>query len=125
LKGRAEVKITDVAWTRDHQGRHVLELRLDGHPVHIRTSQKTELTRRGLVDGVVFLDSERGSQLPNLYVQGDFAPEYEGMDLVGCTDDPEVFALYQEMCEAIRTDTWREGPRPLPVSVGHTAEPQE
>jgi hypothetical protein len=29
------------------------------------------------------------------------------------------------MCEAIRTDTWREGPRPRPVSVGHTAVPQE
>ena len=119
------MNITDVAWIRDHRGRPVLELRLDGHPVHIRTSQKTELTRRGLVDGVVFLDSERGAQLPNLYVQGDFAPEYEGMDLVGCTDNPGVFALYQEMCEAIRTDTWREGPRPSPVSVGHTSRPQE
>jgi hypothetical protein len=116
LEWGAEVNITDVAWIRDHQGRPILALRLDGHPVHIRTSQKTELTRRGLVDGVVFLDSERGAQLPNLYIRGDFAPEYEGIALVGCTDDPEVFALYQEMCEAIRTDTWQEGPRPVPAS---------
>src|SRR5689334_8547464 len=100
-EGGADMRITDVAWIRDHQGRQVLELKLDGHPVHIRVSQKTELTRRGLVDGVVFLDSERGAQLPNLYVRGDFAPEYEGMDLVGCTDNPDVFVLYQERCEAI------------------------
>jgi hypothetical protein len=119
------MRITDVAWIRDHQGRQVLELRLDGHPVHIRISQKTELTRRGLVDGVVFLDSERGAQLPNLYVQGDFTPEYEGLDLVGCTDNPEVFALYQEMCEAIRTDSWREGPRPVPVPIGQPPKPHQ
>lgn len=118
------MRITDVAWTSDQQGKPVLALKLDGHPVRVRSSQKTELTRRGILDGVVFLDSERGAQLPNLYIQGDFAPEYEGMDLVGCTDDPEVFALYQEMCEAIRTNTWRKGPRPIPVKVGHAADPE-
>ena len=37
------MNITDVAWIRDHRGRPVLELRLDGHAVHIHTSQKTEL----------------------------------------------------------------------------------
>jgi hypothetical protein len=118
------MNITDVAWIRDHKGKQVLEPKLDGHPVHIRVSQKTELTRRGIVDGVVFLDSEQGAQLPNLYIQGDFAPEYEGLNLVGCTDNPEVFALYQEMCDAIRTGSWREGPRPVPVLIGHTPEPQ-
>lgn len=119
------MRITDVAWIRDQQGRQALELKLDGQPVRIRVSQKTELTRRGLVDGVVFLDSEREARLPNLYVRGGFAPEYEGMDLVGCTDNPEVFALYQEMCEAIRTYRWREGSRPSPVSIGHTPEPPQ
>lgn len=117
---RVDMHVTDVFWSRDQRGRPVLKLNLDGHAVQIPISQKTELTRRGLVDGVVFLDSERGAQLPNIYVRGDFRPEYEGLDLVGCTDDPQVFALYQEMCEAIRSGTWREGPRPAPVVSGET-----
>jgi hypothetical protein len=107
------VNITDVSWTRDHHGKPALELKLDGHPAHIRSSQKTEWTGRGIVDGIVFLSSERGSQLPNVYIRGDNAPAYQGLDLVGCTDDPEVFALYQELCAAIRADTWREDARPL------------
>jgi hypothetical protein len=107
--------ISDVAWTRDHHGKPVLELKLDGHPAYIRSSQKTELTDRGIVDGIVFLNSERGSQVPNAYISGDYAPTYRGLDLVGCTDDPQVFALYQEMCRAISADTWREGPRPVSV----------
>jgi hypothetical protein len=105
--------ITDVAWSRDIRGRPVLELKLDGHPAYIHSSQRTELTRRGLLDGVVFLKSERSFQVPGDYIAGDYAPDYEGLDLVGCTDDPQVFALYLEMCEAIATDTWREGPRPV------------
>lgn len=104
--------ITDVAWTRDHRGKPVLELRLDGHPAYIRSSQKTELTQRGIVDGIVFLDSERSAQIPNVYIHGDFAPDFTERDLVGCTDDPEVFALYQAMCRAIRADRWREGAQP-------------
>lgn len=108
------MKISDVRWVRDHHGKPALDLRLNGHPAHIRSSQKTELTRRGLLDGVVFLDSERGSQVPNSYVQGDYAPAYEGLDLVGCTDDPGVFALYEGMCQAIRADRWREGAQPNP-----------
>ena len=107
------MKITDVAWVRDHHGLPALDLRLDGHPAHIRSSQKTELTRRGLLDGIVFLDSERGSQVPNIYVQGNYAPAYGGLDLVGCTDNPQVFALFQAMCQAIRTDGWHEGVQPL------------
>jgi hypothetical protein len=104
-----------VTWTRDHHGKPVLELKLDGHPVYIRSSQKTELTDRGIVDGIVFLDSERGGQLPNRYVQGDYAPAYQGQDLVGCTDDTRVFALYQAMCAAIRAHTWYEGAPPASV----------
>jgi hypothetical protein len=107
------MRLTDVAWTRDHRGSPVLELKIDGHPAYIRSSQKTELTRRGIVDGVVFLRSERGSQRPGVYIHGDYAPAYQGLDLVGCTDDPDVFGLYQAMCDAIRTGTWHEGARPI------------
>ena len=107
--------ITDVAWSSDIHGRPVLELRVDGHPAYIHSGQRTELTRRGLVDGMVFLTSERSSQVPSDYITGDFTPTFEGLDLVGCTDDPRVFALYQEMCAAISTDAWHEGRRPTPA----------
>jgi hypothetical protein len=103
-----------VAWVYDQHGRPALDLSIDGHPAHIRSSQKSELLRRGIVDGVVFLASERREQVPNIYMHGDFGPEFQGLAMVGCTDDPEVFALYLEMCEAIRTDHWRAGARPLP-----------
>jgi hypothetical protein len=107
--------ITDVAWVYDMHGRPVLELRVDGHPAYIHSSQRTELTRRGIVDGIVFLASERSAQVPNIYIKGDFTPTFKGLDLVGCTDDPQVFALYQEMSKAISTDAWHEGPRPTPA----------
>lgn len=107
------MRITDVTWGRDQHGRPALELRLDGHPAHIRSSQRTEMTMRGLLDGIVFLDSERGRQLPNRFVQGDYAPAFGGLELVGCTDDPRVFALYQVMCDAIRGGTWRAGQQPV------------
>lgn len=105
--------ITDVAWSRDQHGRPALELRLDGHPAHISSSQRTEHTALGLLDGIVFLNSERGRQLPNRYVQGDYAPKFGGLELVGCTDDPRVFALYQVMCDAIRSGTWLPGQQPV------------
>jgi hypothetical protein len=104
--------ITNVAWSSDLRGRPVLELKLDGHPAYIHCSQRTELTQRGLLDGMVFLKSERSSQVPGDYIKGDFTPTFQGLDLVGCTDDPQVFALYQEMCKAISTDTWHAGLRP-------------
>jgi hypothetical protein len=104
--------ITDVAWSGDIRGRPVLELKLDGHPAYIQSSQRTELTRRGLLHGMVFLKSEQSSQVPADFIAGDYAPTFDGLDLVGCTDDPQVFALYQEMCAAISTDTWHAGPRP-------------
>jgi hypothetical protein len=85
---------------------------MDGHPAYIRSSQKTALTDRGILDGVVFLDSERSGQDPSVYIQGDIGRDSQGLDLVGCTNDPQVFALYQTMCEAIRTDRWHEGARP-------------
>lgn len=107
--------ITNVAWSSDIRGRPVLKLRLAGHPAYIHSSQRTELTRRGLLDGMVFLKSERSSQVPSDYITGDYAPDFVGLDLVGCTDDPQVFALYQEMCAAISTDAWHKGPRPTPA----------
>ena len=107
--------VTDVAWSRDLRGRPVLELKLDGHPAYIHSSQRTELTRRGLLDGMVFFASERSSQVLGDYITGNYAPDYEGLDLAGCTDAPRVFALYREMCAAISTDAWREGPRPVTV----------
>ena len=105
--------IADVAWIRSQRGLPTLELTLDGHPAHIRSRQKSELLQRGIVDGVIFLASERSAQVPNIYIHGDYRPEYDGLDLVGCTDDPGVFALFQEMCDAIRADSWKVGPRPL------------
>jgi hypothetical protein len=107
--------ITNVAWVRDHRHRPVLELDLDGHPAHIPSSQKSELLRRGIVEGIVFFASERSSQRPNDFVRGDFAPELTEGDLIGCTDDPEVFALFQEMCGAIRAGVWHPGPQMLAV----------
>lgn len=103
------MRVTDVTWSLDHHGKPVLELQLDGHPAYIRSSQKTTLTDRGIVDGVVFLASERSGQDPSVYVRGDIGRDIDGLDLVGCTNDPQVFALYQTMCEAIRTDRWHEG----------------
>lgn len=105
--------VTEVAWERDHHGRPILALKLDGHPAHISSSQKTALTDLGIVEGIVFLSSERSSQSPNLYVHGDYAPAYQGLDLVGCTDDQEVFALYEAMCASIRRGDWREGAQPV------------
>ena len=103
--------ITNVAWARDHQGRAVLDLELDGHPAHIRSSQKLKLIRRGIVEGMVFFASQRASQFPNICIQGDVGRELTEADLVGCTDDPQVFALYEEMCQAIRDGTWQPGAR--------------
>ena len=103
--------ITNVAWARDHQGRAVLDLELDGHPAHIRSSQKLKPIRRGIVEGMVFFASQRASQFPNICIQGDVGRELTEADLVGCTDDPQVFALYEAMCQAIRDGTWQPGSR--------------
>lgn len=102
----------------------VLELLLDGHPAYIRSSQKTVLTSRGIVDGMVFLASERASQLPNVYLQGRSVSTERDIELVGCTDDPGVFALYQAMCDAIRTDRWHESvPHPHDEGGPHAQRP--
>jgi hypothetical protein len=50
--------VTNVRWTLDRRGRRVLDLDLDGHAAHIHSGQKSELLRRGMIDGMVFLNSE-------------------------------------------------------------------
>jgi hypothetical protein len=106
--------VTNVSWVLDQRGRPTLDLDLDGHPAHIRSSQKTALLQRGIVDGMVFFASERAAHLPNIHLHGEVDAAYTG-DLVGCTNDPGVFALYQEMCAAIRLDAWQAGPRRAPA----------
>ncbi len=103
--------IANVMWVRDHRGRPVLEFDLDGHPAHIRSSQRTELLERGIVEGMVFFASERSGQFPNAFMRGDGEMSLSEGALVGCTDDPAVFALFEEMCRAILDGTWRPGPR--------------
>lgn len=106
--------ITEVAWVRGSRGTPVLELRLDGHRFHILSGQKAELIRRGIVEGRVLLASDRTAQRPDQFVHGDYRPEYDGLDLIDCTDDPAVLGEYRAMCDAIRADRWAPGPRPQP-----------
>jgi hypothetical protein len=106
--------VADVAWVRDHQHRLVLQLRLDGHLAHIPSGQQVKLTRRGLVKGVDILVSDwRRHQTDHPFIGGDLETGLGEADLMGCTDDPRVFALYEEMCRAISADAWRPGPRPV------------
>jgi hypothetical protein len=103
--------IFNVAWVLDHRSRPVLELDVDGHPAHIRSSQRGELLERGIVEGMVFFASERSGQFPNAFMRGDGGPSLGEADLVGCTDDPAVFALFEDMSRAVLDGTWRAGPR--------------
>jgi hypothetical protein len=108
--------ITDLAWSSDIRGRPVLELRLDGHPAYIQSSQRTELTRRGLLDGMVFLKSERSSQVPGDYITGNYAPDYEGLDLWAARMIPE--------CSPCIRRCARPSPR-TPGTQGHARRPPE
>ena len=109
--------VTDVAWVRNHQQRLVLELRLDGQLAHIPSAQKVELTRRGLVKGVDLLASDwRRHPTDHPFIEGKIEPGVAEIDLMGCTDDPQVFALYTELCQAIAADTWRQGPAAVPIT---------
>jgi hypothetical protein len=103
--------ITNVEWVADHQHRSVLQLRVDGRLAHILSEQKLELTRRGMVQGIDFFASEWRDQAARAFIRGDIEPGLSEATLAGCTDDPRVLALYDEMCQAIRTGTWRPGPR--------------
>ena len=108
------MNLTDVEWVRDHQHRQVLQLRIDGHLAHICSEQQLALTRRGIVKGIDFFASEWRGQVPNRFIsfaQRDCERGLVEPDLAGCTDEAQVFALYQEMCRAIAAGSWRPGPR--------------
>ena len=107
--------VANVRWVIDQHGRPARDLDLDGHPARIRSSQKTVLLQRGMVDGMTVFASERAAQLPNIHIHGDVDAAYAG-DLVGSANDSQVFALYRDMSETIRRDTWQAGPRPATVS---------
>ncbi len=104
--------VTNAAWVRDHQHRRVLRLHLDGQPAHILSEQRVALTSRGLVKGIDVLASEWHRQADHTFIQGQIAPGLAEADLTGCTNDPGVVALYEEMCAAIRDGSWRSGARP-------------
>jgi hypothetical protein len=107
------MKITDVAWVQDRLGHRALDLRLDDHPAHFRTSQRSALLELGILAGVAYLWSERRDLPQNAYIRGSY--ELSPAELVGCTDDPYVFALFTEMCAAIRGGSWVAGNRPEPI----------
>jgi hypothetical protein len=102
--------ITHGAWIRDRRDRPVLQLRLDGQPAHIRSAQRGELTRRGIVQGIPFFAREWSAPAARRFMRGAIQPGIGAADLAGCTDDPRVFALHQDMCRAIAAGTWRPGP---------------
>ena len=104
------MKITDVAWVQDRLGHRALDLRLDGHPAHFQTSQRSALLELGILAGVAYLWSEQRGFPQNAYIRGSY--ELSAAELVGCTDDPYVFALFGEMCAAIRGGSWVAGNRP-------------
>jgi hypothetical protein len=106
------LKISNVVWVQDRLGNAALDLDIDGQQAHIRGSQRSELLARGILEGVSYLRSERSDPSQNAYVRGSYEPPISGADLVGCTDDPEVFMLFNEMCSAIRSGTWVAGRRP-------------
>lgn len=109
------MNITNVSWNRDHAGRAVLDLSLNGHRAHISCSQRDVLLRSGIVDGMVYLRSDRPSPGDNPFIRGSYQPGVSDADLMGCTDDPGVFALFTTMCTALREGTWASGPRISPA----------
>src|SRR5215208_7006484 len=105
--------LTNIAWIRDHQHRPTLQLEVAGHPAHFSSKQKVELTRRGLLQGIDYFASEWREQARHAFIQGQLEPGLSEADLRGCTDDPQILALHQEMCQAITAGTWQPGPRSL------------
>jgi hypothetical protein len=70
--------VANVRWVIDQHGRPARDLDLDGHPARIRSSQKTVLLQRGMVDGMTVFASERAAQLPNIHIHGDVDAAYGG-----------------------------------------------
>jgi len=109
------MSISNVTWVRDRVGRIALDLKIDERQAHIGSSQPSRLLDRGIVEGITFLRSDRSDDTENPLIHGTYGPAITQAELVGCTDDPRVFALFREMCTAIRAGTWVAGPRPLPL----------
>lgn len=103
--------ITGIEWVEDSVGHRALDLRINGHPAHVGSSQRSALLERGIVAGVAYLKSELPDLTKNAYVDLASHRDINPAELVGCTDDPGVFALFTEMCSAIRAGTWVAGPR--------------
>jgi hypothetical protein len=118
------VIVADVAWALDRHNRQVLQLTVDGHPAHIIPArQRDALLRRGIVEGIDTLTSD---WLRNLtarpFIGGAVPPDLAGIPLAGCTDDPRVVTLYEDMCAAIADGSWRAGPRSAPPGSGELAQ---
>jgi hypothetical protein len=109
------MRITDVEWVQNRLGHRALELRIDGRPAHFKTDQRSVLLERGLLAGMTQLRSERQQRSDNRYIRGSY-DELSAPELDGCTDDPGVYALFLEMCAAIRAGSWAAGRRPDPAT---------
>ena len=107
--------ITNVEWVQDLLGHAALDLRVDGRQAHFRSSQSSSLLDRGILRGISFLKSERWDPKKNAFIRGSYGPALSDTELLGCTDDPEVYALFIDMCGAIRDGSWAVGVRPKPA----------
>lgn len=112
--------VADVAWALDRHDRQVLQLTVDGHPAHIIPArQRDALLRRGIVEGIDTLASDwLRSLTARPFIGGAVPPDLAGIPLAGCTDNPRVLVLYEEMRRAIAAGSWRAGPRPAPAGDG-------
>ena len=108
------MNISNVRWVQDRLGNAALDLSVEGRQAHFRSSQRSELLEKGILQGISYLRSERSDPAHNVYIQGSYGPGLSDADLVGCTDDPAVYALFTEMCGALRAGTWVAGARPQP-----------
>lgn len=108
------MNITNVTWVQDRLGNAALDLEINGRQAHFRSSQRSGLLERGILEGISYLRSERSDPTRNVYIKGSYAPAFSDAELVGCTDDATVFALFTEMCGAIRAGSWLSGARPIP-----------
>jgi hypothetical protein len=70
------------------------------------------LLQRGIVEATAILRSGTLDWNSHVSPRGDYRPAYAPEDLLGCIDDPRVFALYEQLCQAIRDGTWQPGPPP-------------
>lgn len=100
------MKIENVRWGSDH-GRCHVDVRLDGYPARIRQEQKPTLIERGIIS----LGEEWDRRIPEIVLE-DLAAGIGRTVLRGCTDDPTVFALWEEITDATIAGVFQSGPRP-------------